>query len=1010
MIETFITEAYGLHRQGKPQEALACMNQALALHPRDPRGLNTRSMILQSLERHQEALADVEAALAIKPDFPDAINNRGIHYARVGEFESALACYDRSLTLEPAQPHARYNRATARLASGDWLGGFRDFESRWAVFPAEASRRNRLKPLWLGERDVAGKTLLLHHEQGYGDTLQFCRYAQLVLRVGARVIVAVPSALRRLMTTLPGQPTIVAEGDPIPEHDYCCSLMSLPYVFSTTPGSVPAEVPYLRAEPQAAQSWRDRLGPASRLRIGLVWSGRRYSPINYPRDMTLEQLQPLLELDAEFVCLQQQLWDAERVVLAATPSVIRHGDVFEDFADTAALVDGLDLVITVDTAIAHLAGALGKPVWLMNRFASCWRWLQKGVDSPWYPSMRLFRQPASGDWGSVVREIVAAAARLIERQRAARSGHAGRSGDPSADPPNPADPKALLTQLNTALAEHHRGALEQALEGYRQVLQVEPLQPEALHLQGIALAQLGRNEAALDCLSFLLRLEPENAAVHNHHGNALAGLARTTEALESYERALELDPAFVDALYNRGCMLAALGRHQEAARGYEAALALDPRHARAHNNLGSALHELGQYTAALEHQEEAVRLDPHFIDARVNAANALRRLGRYPEALAHTERALEGRPERAQAHSCHGATLAALGRYDEALQHYRRALELEPTLAEATWNEALALLSRGELREGWTRYEARWQVKSLQLPPYCNDRTPWLGRESIEGKVILLHAEQGYGDSIQFCRYAPLVAARGARVVLGVPGALRKLMLTLDGVEEVVAQTPLPVFDCHCPLLSLPLALGTRLDTIPATVPYLRGDPAAREVWNGRLGRRAAPRVGLVWSGRPTHTNDANRSVALKELLPLTGCEAQWVSLQKDIRASDVPAVAGMRDLQRFGEELTDFADAAALLSELDLLITVDTAMAHLAGALGIPVWVLLPHVADWRWLQEREDSPWYPTARLFRQPVAGDWGSVIERTAAELRSFIGRSVGTRVSADFPETPLAKRA
>lgn len=971
-MEKLIAAAYDLHRQGKPQEALTRMNQALALHPRDPYGLNARGMILDSLGRHAQALADVEAALAIKPGFPDALTNRGIHYARVGELESALACYDRSLTIEPAQPHARYNRATALLASGDWLRGFRDFESRWAVFPAETARRNRLEPLWLGERDVAGKTLLLHHEQGYGDTLQFCRYALLVLRLGARVILAVPSALRRLMTTLPGQPTIVAEGDPIPEHDYCCSLMSLPHVFSTTPRSVPAEVPYLRAEPEAAQSWRERLGPASRLRIGLVWSGRRYPPINYPRDMTLEQLQPLLELDAEFVCLQQQLWDAERAVLAAMPSVIRQGDVFEDFADTAALVDSLDLVITVDTSIAHLAGALGKPVWLMNRFASCWRWLQKGVDSPWYPNMRLFRQPAPGDWEAVVREIVTAAVRLIERQKAARLG----------------DPKGLLAQLNTALAEHHGGALERALEGYRRVLQVEPLQPEALHLQGIALAQLGRNEAALDCLSLLLRLEPANAAVHNHHGNALAGLARTVQALESYERALELDPAFVDALYNRGCMLAALDRHQDAVYSYEAALARDPRHARAHNNLGSALHELGQYTAALEHQEEAVRLDTHFIDARVNAANTLRRLGRYAQALAHTEQALETRPDRAQAHSCHGATLAALGRYDAALQHYRRALELEPNLAEATWNEGLALLSRGQLREGWTRYEARWQVKSLRLTPYCNDR-PWLGSESIEGKVVLLHAEQGYGDSIQFCRYAPLVTAQGARVVLGVPGALRKLMLTLDGVEEVVAQTPLPAFDCHCPLLSLPMALGTRLDTIPATVAYLRGDPATREVWNARLGRRAAPRVGLVWSGRPTHTNDANRSVPLRDLLPLTGCEAQWVSLQKDIRASDVPAVAGLRDLQRFGEELTDFADAAALLSELDLLITVDTAMAHLAGALGIPVWILLPHVADWRWLQERADSPWYPTARLFRQPQPGEWGSVIERVAAELRSFI---------------------
>jgi tetratricopeptide (TPR) repeat protein len=997
VIESFIAEAYDLHRRGKPEEALLRMNQALSLHPRDPQGLNARAMILDSLGRHDEALADIEAALTVRADFPDAINNRGIHYARVGQFESALACYERSLAIEPAQPHARYNRATTRLATGDWLRGFRDFESRWEVFPAEAAHRNRLKPTWLGERDVAGKTLLLHHEQGYGDTLQFSRYALLVLRLGARVVMAVPAALRGLMTTLPGHPSIVGEGEPIPEHDYCCSLMSLPHVFSTTPESVPAAGPYLRSEPGAVERWRARLGSPSRLRIGLVWSGRRYPPINYPRDMTLDHLGPLLRLRADFVCLQQQLWDSEREVLSATPSVIRHGDVFEDFADTAALVDSLDLVITVDTAVAHLAGALGRPVWLMNRFASCWRWLQKRADSPWYPSLRQFRQPAPGDWTSVVREVVSAAALLIERDELVRG--------PPATPP-----ESLLIRLNTALAEHHRGALEQALEGYREVLRHDPLQTEALHLRGIALAQLGQNEAALASLALVLRLQPQNAAAHNHYGNALAGLARTVEALESYERALQLDPVFVDALYNRGCMLALLGRHEEALRSYEAALAVDPHHARAHNNLGSALYELGQYTAALHHQEEAVRLEPNFVDARVNAANTLRRLGRYTEALAHSEWSLECQPDRAQAHSSHGATLAAMGHYDQALQHYQRALELEPTLAEATWNEALALLSRGEMRAGWTRYEARWKVKSLHLTPYCNDRAPWLGGESIEGKLILLHAEQGYGDSIQFCRYAPLVAARGARVVLGVPGALRKLMMTLDGVAEVVAQAPLPVFDCHCPLLSLPLALGTELATIPATVPYLRADAAARGVWESRLGQRTAARVGLVWSGRPTHTNDTNRSIALRELLPLARCDVQWVSLQKEIRASDLHALAGLTALRRFGEELVDFADAAALLSELDLLITVDTALAHLAGALGKPVWILLPYVADWRWLQAREDSPWYPTARLFRQPAAGDWASVIERVTAELHDFVGHWARAQTSLDFAGSSLARRA
>jgi hypothetical protein len=252
--------------------------------------------------------------------------------------------------------------------------------------------------------------------------------------------------------------------------------------------------------------------------------------------------------------------------------------------------------------------------------------------------------------------------------------------------------------------------------------------------------------------------------------------------------------------------------------------------------------------------------------------------------------------------------------------------------------------------------------------------------------VVLLHAEQGYGDTIQFCRYAPLVAARGARVVLGVPSALKTLMQSLDGVEEVVAQGSPPAFDHHCPLLSLPLAFGTELASIPAPRAYLHADPGARARWAARLGARSGLRLGMAWSGSATHTNDANRSIRLEQLEPILHCAVQAVSLQKDIRAVDAPALAQRTSIARFGEELKDFADAAALIAELDLVVCADTAVAHLAGALGKPVWILLPYVADWRWLRKRKKSPWYPSARLFRQSVAGDWSDVIDRVTAELR------------------------
>jgi hypothetical protein len=305
---------------------------------------------------------------------------------------------------------------------------------------------------------------------------------------------------------------------------------------------------------------------------------------------------------------------------------------------------------------------------------------------------------------------------------------------------------------------------------------------------------------------------------------------------------------------------------------------------------------------------------------------------------------------------------------------------------EAIWNKGLITLASGDLHNGWKLYESRWGVKSLKLLRRFTEIPPWRGVESVNGKVVYLHAEQGYGDTIQFARYCALVSARGAQVLLGVPAALKPLFASLPGVHNLLGQEAAPAFDFQCSLMSLPLALGTELSTIPAPQRYLQAGEAAVARWARRLGA-ASPvaRVGLVWSGRPTHSNDLNRSIALEELLPVTHCQRQWISLQREVRASDELCLKNTPAILRMGEELTDFADAAALIENLDLVITVDTAVAHLAGALGKPVWILLPYVADWRWLREREDCPWYPSARLFRQTVRGDWASVVKRVVGEL-------------------------
>jgi tetratricopeptide (TPR) repeat protein len=983
-VDALIKRSFLLHQLGRRDEALASAQRAVSLAPADLNALNTRGMIFDDLGRREDALADFQAILAINPQYSDAMTNRGILYARAGQFREALACYDRSLSLNPDQPNAFYNRAVIRLVLGDWRRGFAEFECRWALFPHEAARLSRLAPLWSGEDGIAGKTVLLHHEQGYGDTLQFSRYAALVAKRGARVIVAAPAGLRRLLKTLPGSPHIVSEGEAVPAHDYHCPLMSLPRAFGTTPDTVPTHVPYLRADPIDAQRWGERLGKRSRARIGVVWSGRQYPPINYVRDMSLDAVRPLFDLRADFVCLHTELSDRERTDLASIPNVVWLGDQLKDFADTAGLMDNLDLMITVDSAVAHLAGALGKPVWVMNRFASCWRWLLERTDSPWYPSLRLFRQSALGDWAGVVHEVLQAGDAFIRHNQ--NQGLVSRSRN---DPSSVQSEFSLAGMLQEALDQHNRGQLTEAIATYRRILAVWPDQFDTLHYLGVALAQGGKFQEALEPLGRALSVRSDSAVAHNHYGNALAGLSRYAEAIQSYERAIVCDGGVADSHYNRGVAFMALGQHEAALASYAQANELNPGYAQAHNNRGIVLADLGKLPEALASYECAIKAYPDFLDAWINRGDLLRRLHRYEESLESNARAVSLGPHHPEAHNGRGATLADLGRYDEAMASYDRAIELNPVSAEAIWNKGLIELSRGDLQQGWRHYESRWRVKSLKLMQRFSDKPQWRG-ESVNQKVVLLHAEQGYGDTIQFSRFCAQVAALGARVVLSVPTALQALLRNLPGVHELVGQDKGPAFDLHCPLMSLPSVLGTALGDIPAPDRYLQADPVARARWAERVHKRTqVPTVGLVWSGRPTHQKDFTRSIALQQLLPMIRCPVRWVSLQKEVRPSDREVLANTPAIQRLGEELTDFADAAALIENLDLVITVDTAVAHLAGALGKPVWILLPFVADWRWLQGREDSPWYLTARLFRQSASGDWAPVIERVGGELHGLL---------------------
>lgn len=775
-----------LNELGLPQAALASLDRALTLAPRFVPAHYNRGNALFVLDRYEEALASFEHALALDLRHVNAAYNRGNALRELRRHDEAIASYRHALALAPDRADIHVTTALTLLRMGRLRDGFGEYEWRHRVEPPPLAG-----PAWRGDAPVAGKAVLLYAEQGFGDTLQFIRYAPMLAARGAKVFAAVPAALKPLIGTVPAVTALTA-GDVQPPFDFHCAMMSLPLAFGTDLATIPAAVPYLAAPLERVHHWAQRLPQQASLRVGLAWAGSAGYAANRQRSITLRQLAPLLETPGiNFVALQREVSADDFAAVAALPNVVNLGPELRDFADAAAIVTQLDLVIAVDTALVHLAGALAKPVWVMLPCSPDFRWMLDRVDSPWYPSARLFRQNRRGEWDEVVAKIA------------------------------------------TALA----------------------------------------------------------------HEREYGAAART----------------------------------------------------------------------------------------RLFAA------GKYEEALAASERAVASGRDDAAAHHSRGSALAELGRFAEARAAFARALEIAPDRQASTFNQGLIDLTLGDFETGWAKYEHRFAANG-EPPPVTPLRFSTM--DDIASKTVLVAAEQGFGDTFQFARYVSLVAQRGARVVLTVPPPLAGVMSTLSGVSEVVVSGgPMPPHDFAIPLLSLPHVFATRLDTIPSQVPYLAADPARMAYWRDKLPE--GPRIGIAWSGTRSFAWSAQRSIALTALAPLLARTRdgapRFVSLQRDVTATDEAQLRERLNIMHFGTALCDFTDTAAIIAQLDLVIAIDGAVAHLSGALARPVWVMLPFAPDFRWLTDRDDSPWYPTARLFRQPAPGDWTSVISRIAEALAAVTWR-------------------
>ena len=573
---------------------------------------------------------------------------------------------------------------------------------------------------------------------------------------------------------------------------------------------------------------------------------------------------------------------------------------------------------------------------------------------------------------------------------------------------------------------HQRGNLNDAQNIYEQILSIQENNFDALQLLGALFAQVKKYPQAIKFLSKAIIVDPNHAGCFSNLGISFQKLRRLEEALSSYDKAISLQADYAEAYSNRGAVLQELKRFDEALSSYDKAISIKGDYAEAFNsrgtvleelkcleealssyhkaisinkdyteayyNRGNVLHKLKRLEEALSSYDKAISLHEDYAEAYSNRGLVLQDLKRLEEALSSYDKAISLHEDYAEAYSNRGTVLEELKRLDEALSSYEKAISINKDYAEAYWNSSICYLLAGNFNEGWARYEWRWQSKSISKTAGIRkfSQPLWLGTEVLKDQTIFLYAEQGLGDTIQFSRYVSLVAGLGAKVVLEVQPSLVKLLSYLEGISQIISKgDKLPNFDYQCPLMSLPLAFKTELKTIPSVSKNISSDEKKVEKWQAILGEKTKPRVGIVWSGAVNHKNDLQRSLKLSQLITHLPSDYEYLSLQKEISDVDKEVLIECCKIKHFGDDLKDFTDTAALCELIDIVISVDTSVAHLAGTLGKNTWVLLPYSPDWRWLLDRNDSPWYSSVKLYRQEKINDWESALVNIESDLKKLL---------------------
>jgi tetratricopeptide (TPR) repeat protein len=551
--------------------------------------------------------------------------------------------------------------------------------------------------------------------------------------------------------------------------------------------------------------------------------------------------------------------------------------------------------------------------------------------------------------------------------------------------------------IQQGLLLHQQGNLNGARSFYEQVLKIQPRHFDALQLLGTIAGQMKDYQQSLELLTKALTINPSHPITHYNRGQALQELNRFEDALVSYDRAIALKPDYAEAYSNRGSILHELKQFKEALVSLQQAITINPRlSALTYYNLGLTLQELKHFEDAIANYQQAIVIKPDYAQAYSNYGIALHQLGRFEEGIDSYNKAIFLKDDYEDAYYNRAICFEQLKHFEDAIANYQQAIVIKPDYAQAHWNLSLVQLLKGNFKDGWLGYEWRWKNEETNKIAGIRafSQPLWLGEEPLVGKTILLYAEQGLGDTIQFCRYVPMVSALGAKVILEVPSSLVGLLHDLESVSQIIPYgDKLPEFDYQCPLLSLPLAFKTNLNNIPSYPHYITSNKNKVAQWRQYIGESGF-KIAIVWQGSSQNKIDVGRSFSVHLFEGLSKIKGvRLISLQKNVGVEQLQSLPAEMQIEVLPEDFDSssgaFLDSAAVMKCVDLVITSDTALAHLAGALGVKTWLPLKYVPDWRWLLDRDDSPWYPSIKIYRQATRGDWDSVFERIKNDLLKLL---------------------